>query len=352
MKLDILDSCQFTELWLSSQLRNPFHSPHVINLTLDKGALIFYYVVSDDSGSPLYLYPCLLTPLQSYPGSFKASSSYGYSGITPYSDSVNLDTLCYANRLITDDLLTQSVVTEFERCQISPFPSSRNSHSLNNLRLNIGLNITSDYSKLYASYHRSVKKALRRANSNSLYYLSTIDEDNCCTRDPSQLISAFIDIYSQTMVRRHADAYYDFDSFLFDSSIRHSVQHGYGFLSVVYSSDHRALAAEWTLLSYSSAFSFLGGSSLENDDHLLRPAEYMKDSIIKDLSCMNSRLYVLGGGKADYDGIFNFKSRFTSLYPFHSLSTRTILNKPLFKELSTSSISSKSYNVDYFPPFS
>lgn len=352
MKLDLLVSRQFSELWLSSPSRNPFHSPHVINLTTDESVSIRYYVIRDDSGSPLYLYPCLLSPLQSSRGKFKASSSYGYSGLTPYSNFVDLDTLASANQLITNDLLRHSVVTEFERCQISSYASSRNPFALTNLRLNIGLSINANYSKTYSSYHRSVKKALRRANSYSLYYLTSIVEDSSFTSDLPRLLSDFINIYSQTMLRRNADAYYDFDPLLFDSSIRHSIQHGYGFLSVVYSPDHHALASEWTLLSPSAAFSFLGGSSLDNDNHLLRPAEYMKDSIIQCLSHMPPRFYVLGGGKSDFDGIFNFKSRFTQALPFHSLSTRTILDNNNFLELSNSSIVSGSYNSDYFPPFS
>jgi hypothetical protein len=234
---------------------------------------------------------------------YDIQGAYGYNGVI--ASSYNNCFIALFQRAFDEYINKSFIIAEFTRFNpvlnnhiFSQYLTLQ--HDQDNILVDLNLR---DLEK--ESYEYTTLKNVRKAIRNNLKCICLKENEIDITH-----LNAFIEIYYSTIGRNKAETFYYFPDSFFISLIKTLSKN-----CTLYFVEHNGekIATELVLFGNEIAYSFLGGTLSENYE--LRPNDYLKDYIIKDLKCKGLKTFCLGGGSK---GVFNYKKKFAKhgIIPF------------------------------------
>lgn len=304
-------SDRWARLWRETG-REPFAHPDFARLFSDADDRPIAFCWEDDGG--VVLLPLVVRTLPSEvqgaagrSGLTDVVSPYGYGG--PFvAGSPDLGA-CYTALL--DWMRSDGVVSGFVRGSVvgpvSPdveVPGAQVLHLADNVV--VGLDLPAE--ERWRRYEHKVRKNVNKARRNGLTTTVT---------DGFADVATFSDIYTSTMDRRSADAFYRFDVEFFSGFAQALA--GSFWVADTRDEDGAVVSTELVLRGDHTCYSFLGGTRREAFP--MSPNDLLKHDVIDHAAEAGLVHYVLGGGYEPGDGIFRYKRAFdpTGLVPFHGV---------------------------------
>lgn len=293
---------------LSPPLRDIYYKPDYYGLYENMGYGKTECFVFEDN-QEVALYPYLRNNINKLGYNledeyFDIQGAYGYNGVISSCNENWFSNLFYDS--FNNYCKEEKIIAEFTRFN----PILRNHifsrdleviHERNNVFVDLSID---DFEK--ESFIYSVKKNIKKAKRNLLtcYSLNGKEVEKLHLQN-------FIDIYYLTMDRNKAEKYYYFSSGFFQSIISSLAEYCTLYFVNYYGKN---ISTELVLYGNEIAYSFLGGTLSEFFD--LRPNDYLKEYIIKDLKSSGLKTFCLGGGR---EGVFNYKKNFAKngIIPFY-----------------------------------
>jgi len=206
---------------------------------------------------------------------------------------------------------------------------------------NVVVRLDRDDEKIWMDYEHKVRKNVKRAKREKLKYI--IDENFVYFND-------FLKIYYSVMKKTDASQFFFFTKEIFKRLIG-SLKKTFSISLVHVCDKDKVLSTELILLSKTSLYSFLGGTSIEGRKK--RANDFLKHKSILWGKELGKKYYVLGGGAKPNDGIFRFKKSFDpyNLTPFNI--NKRVINKSVYERIM--SIYKKKIKdhteSNFFPPY-
>jgi len=223
---------------------------------------------------------------------------YGYSGPL-YDDDVTESDLKEFWKNLDDWYHKNNVITEFIRFSLNKNYTAYSGLLISSL-LNIKGTFYNDFEKQWASFLPKVRNNYRKAVSHNLRFKifnnHEINEEH---------IEDFYDIYTQTMLRNHANKLYFFPLNYFKNLIFNNTNECA--LAFAYH-EKKYISAEFIIKNNETIYAFLGGT--DSNYYHLRPNDFLRVEIIKWAIQEHFKHYVLGGGLENFDGLYKSKKAF------------------------------------------
>ena len=222
------------------------------------------------------------------------TSPYGYGG--PYSWGNREELAAVFWPAFDEWARSTDVVTEFVRVAVGTSDLLAYPGDLMSRQHNVIVAIDRDANAIWARYAHKVRKNVNKARAANL----RIEVDPTGKR-----LDAFMGIYLATMSRRAADDRYRFSPELFlrmAETLPDQIVYFHALLG------EEVVSTELALVSATSIYSFLGGTDERFFD--LRPNDLLKHEMIGWAAEHGKTRFVLGGGFAPDDGIFQYKKAF------------------------------------------
>ena len=277
---------------------NPFNSLQLMRRTGHIECDLCYFMLSKN-GSPIIIMPFFYRKIRIkniQTPYFDVASPYGYSG-----PSYNKENEKYLNHFweLVDDWYKQNkVVSEFIRFNLN---NNYNEYTgkLCPTLLNVR-GIIIDPEILWHKFKPKVRNNYRKAVNDGLEYKIFYDEID------EEIIDQFYAIYISTMERNGAHTQYFYNKeYFMDIVLKNKKRCS---IAMIYL-NNIPISTEFILLSDDTAFSYLGGTLSEYFNS--RPNDFLKFNTIKWLyDDLKIKYYVLGGGRKDGDGLYNYKKSF------------------------------------------
>lgn len=297
----VLDACSPIEAaaWLAAWRRWPSREvmahPEYARLFARPCDRVVCAVAEDASGGVLF--PLILRPLAAEPWArpgerrWDAVTPYGYGGPFAWGSALEDATSFWAGyaRWCHDERM----VCTFARLslfpeQVPPLPGSVEARAPN-----IVVPLDGGIEALWRGYDSRVRKWIRVAEAAGL----TVEIDGDGAR-----LDAFVDIYTRTMHRHHADAWYFFPRSFFEAIVeRLRGQH----IFIHTLSGGSVVSSDLVLCSREHLYYFLGGTLAEA--YPLGPNYLLKHQGAKWAISQGKKSYVLGGGYEPNDGLLRYK---------------------------------------------
>ena len=245
-------------------------------------------------------------------------SLYGRGGIVGSANNQDLD---HFHEELTSYMNDEHVFCSFDR--FHPIMRNEKLAPRGSLNRQIGgfvvVTLRESIQALEASFKASVRKDLRKAERNDVKCFA---EKNC------NHIADFFEIYYQTMDRNLASNFYYFPKEFF-TKLPELMPDNFHFFYAEH--DNRIVSCELVLHHGDYAHSFLGGTRTESLP--LASNTLLKFEILKKMTAMNYKYFLLGGGLAGDDGIFNFKKAYAPGGVLPSLVGGTVWQPVIYDEL-------------------
>jgi hypothetical protein len=224
-------------------------------------------------------------------------TAYGYGGI--YGNTENRDLLDEFMRLFGERCREWRVVAELIR--LNPLLGAH-LHLSRHYRVQTGnrqviVDLQRSDEEIWRSYRQNNRKNVNKALRSGV---EVVAEDV-----GGPLFNDFLEIYRTTMLRRSAQEKFIFPQAFYDQLKTGLPRNSHMFYSVL---EGTTVSVEMVLSSETAVYSFLGGTRDECFD--VRPNNLLKHEIIKWARERGYRSFLLGGGPAGEDGIFEFKRSF------------------------------------------
>ena len=300
---------------------NPYYKFELLNVGLKDNTRIMYFVYKKD-GLPAVLMPFYLkqiiidTKKTPY---FDVSSPWGYVGPL-FNKNINVNVKHFWEK-VDAWYINNKVITEFVRFNFTGnhiFYSGTLIHTLKNVRGKIN-----QEEVLWTNFNRSVRKNHRTALKSDLKYKIYYKSIEPCH------IEEFYTVYMGTMDRHEANKSFYHKLEYFVDFILKNKEHCA--LATVYKNDI-AISTELLLLSTDTVFSFLGGTNAAYFN--FRPNELLKIAVLNWARENGFEYYIIGGGLADGDGLYQYKKKF---FPkdddLNFYTGRKILNLEVYQDL-------------------
>lgn len=330
MKFEVLEpgNRRWAELFaaLPRAARDVFYSPGFAALcqeTLDAAHLVRCAAYSDHAGGVL-LYPFVLRrtgELVALPAASDLAdtiSLYGRGGVV---GEASAEGLAVFHRELANYMASQQVFCSFDRLhpvigneQLSP-PTS----TLRNVGGFVVVDLRPSLEDIEASFKSSVRKDIRKAGRNDV---KCFVESNC------DHLADFLNIYYQTMERNAASEFYYFPKEFF-ARLPELLPGMFSFIYAV--SGDKIISCELVLHCADYSHSFLGGTLREALPLAANPM--LKFEICKEMKACGCQYFLLGGGQAPDDGIFNFKKAYAPEGIYQSLVAGTVWNAQTYDTL-------------------
>lgn len=255
------------------------------------------------------LMPLISRPLElevwgkDFCGCIDLVSPYGYGGVFSWGGLTAKEFWTAADQWA----LANGAVILFLRLSLFPEQLLPITGQLETKSCNVVRNLEPSEESIWMDYEHKVRKNVKRARESGL--VVRID-------DSGEGLDQFLGVYEETMKRRNANAWYFFSKEFFDNLVLKL--HGQ-FVFFYIMNQSQVISCELVLLSQDHAYSYLGGT-IESAFHL-RPNDLLKHEVILWAKRNGKRTFVLGGGYANMDGIYNYKLSFspTGNVPFQVL---------------------------------
>lgn len=291
------DSKVYEETLSKFKFHSPFNNEQLMQaISCSEGEL--HYFILSKKNKPLIIMPFYYRNIiinNKKTPHFDVSSPYGYSG--PFYDNDNEKYLPFFWEVADNWYKENHVVSEFIRFNLShnyKYYTGELSPTLINVR---GKIIQPE--KLWDIFKPKVRNNYRRAVKDGLEYKMYYDEID------EKVIDSFYNIYISTMERNGAnEQYYYKKDYFMNIAIGNKKKCS---IAMIYK-DGAPISTEFILLSNDTAFSYLGGTLA--DYFKSRPNDFLKFNTIKWLYDLKIKYYVLGGGRKNRDGLFNYKKSF------------------------------------------
>lgn len=153
-----------------------------------------------------------------------------------------------------------------------------------------------EMNEVESSFKSSVRKDLRKGERNGV---------TCIVESNGKHLKDFLDIYYQTMSRNEASDFYYFSDEFFETLCKVLVGQFHFFYAMV---DGCIVSCELVLHHGKYCHSFLGGTRKESLALCANPI--LKREILSFCKQLGCEYFLLGGGQAPNDGIFNFKKAY------------------------------------------
>jgi serine/alanine adding enzyme len=313
---------------LPDRYKDPFYTPEYLaahQYTEKLSPICIVYQLDDRFAMYPFLMGCVndlgYELNRSY---FDIQGPYGYNGVVANSFDVEFLSL-FKNRFL-QWCVDECVIAEFVR--YNPVSGNQNfSLWLEPLFLMENVLIPLDnYEDVWRnSYHKKVRKAVRKANRKGLKYIS-FDGKSIS----NEYFNEFVAIYYHMLDRNNADTSYyfskDFLRYIKDNLADHSL---FSFALL----DEKPISTELTLIGKSNAYGFLGGTL--SDFYEYSPNSYIQDEIVKNLILKGVNKYNRGGGIRNEDAIYRFKKSFSLSYESKFYIGSKIHNEEIYSEIVT-----------------
>lgn len=258
------------------------------------------YFVLKKNNIPQILLPIYLHKIESHifddnESFYDVTSPYGYSG--PLFDKVNSEDLKIFWNKVDEWYKENNVVTEFLRFNLEENHRNYSGHLIPTL-YNVKGEILS-YDTIWENFKQKVRNNYRKAEKNNL---SCIIYDNSIS---DEIIDIFYDIYIKTMQRNAAAKTYFYPKDYFKNLIRSNSNSV--LIAVVYQ-ENIPISVELILINNNTLYSYLGGTLAEYFG--VRPNDFLKIEVVKWAIKNGKRHYILGGGRTDNDGLYQYKKSF------------------------------------------
>jgi lipid II:glycine glycyltransferase (peptidoglycan interpeptide bridge formation enzyme) len=249
-------------------------------------------------------------------------SPYGYPGIL-YPENIPKEIYLEALKLFQSEAAAAAYISSFIR--LHPIYNTFQVNGQSNITQHyhgptVSINLNLPLAVIRKSYSQNHKRNIKSLLSDDYQ----IEVNNWASLD------AFVDLYLQTMQRKHAQKRYFFSHDYFHQ-LKKSIGHSLILISI--NDKHGKIASGGLFSLFNGLAQFhLGGTS----ENFLNqsPSKLMIDAAIEACKEKGAHTLHLGGGygSANTDGLFRFKAGFGSqLHKFSTL--RMIHNPEVYKEL-------------------
>ncbi|NNC50485.1 MAG: GNAT family N-acetyltransferase [Flaviramulus sp.] len=250
---------------------------------------------------------------------FDASSPYGYSGPL-FNNATETDIRTFWSE-VDKWYEKNNVITEFVRFNLednNQYYSGKLVPSLSNVVGNL-----TNFDTIWGNFKQKVRNNYRNAEKNQLtfeIYSGIIS---------TQIIDSFYNIYIETMKRKTAAKNFFYPKVYFEKLI--SFNPNQIAIAVVYNKN-TPISTEFIIINNNSLYSFLGGTSSDFFD--LRSNEFLKINVMKWGIENNKKYYVLGGGRKNFDSLYQYKKAFFPKDKDKVFYTgRKIINEKIYYEI-------------------
>lgn len=314
--MEILDASnrveysRWCECWQVCDDREVFAHPDYLLLYTDEKTVAKCALLQERD--QVMLYPFLLRSItkESYCGKemgdlYDMITPYGYGGMITDGGGIDRELLVDFNNQFTKWAIDNHVVSEFVRFALKSKHVDDYAGEVVYNNDNVVVDLSMEEATIWRDFKPKVRKNVNHAKRCNLI----VETDSRGDR-----LDDFLDIYYSTMERREATNTYYFPREYFES-INHNLQGQYMYFHAKL--DDVIVSTELVLISAFNIYSFLGGTKSEYFD--LRPNDLLKFEIINWGRTHGKKQFILGGGYAPHDGIFNYKHAFApdGIVPFH-----------------------------------
>ncbi|WP_203258670.1 GNAT family N-acetyltransferase [Hyunsoonleella ulvae] len=250
---------------------------------------------------------------------YDASSPYGYSG--PLTNKTTPEDLDFFWIKVDEWYKSNNVVTEFIRFNLEGNHVNYSGHLIPTLSNVKGKLIA--FEELWLNFKQKVRNNYRKAEKRNL---------RCIIYDSGitpQVIDQFYNIYIKTMERNAATKNYFYPRSYFENLIDNNADNI--LISIVYK-DETPISAELIIINGDIMYSYLGGTQAEYFN--ARPNDFLKIEVIKWGLKNNMKYYILGGGRKNNDGLYQYKKSFFSKdEDVYFFTGRKIINEKVYNLL-------------------
>ena len=310
---------------------NVFYSLQYCNH--DSHSVLSYFVLITN-GQVKILMPVIFnkinTPTIDNNSFYDVSTPYGYSGPL-FNNASDKDIIAFWKK-VDKWYKKNNIVTEFIRFNLENNYKHYSGHlipSLNNIKGEI-----SDFDTLWVSFKQKVRNNYRKAEKSLLtsqFNSGIISQE---------ILNSFYHIYIKTMTRNTASKDYFYKKDYFENLVKSNPDKI--LIAIVYK-ELTPVSSEFIIIDNDTLYSYLGGTLSEHFE--TRPNDFLKIEIMKWAIKNNKKYYVLGGGRKDFDGLYQYKKAF---FPKDNdvifYTGRKIINESLYYNLL------KDIEVEYTDP--
>ena len=293
---DQLDEAKYNSALEEFTKFNIFYSLQYFNYSTDRELSYFILKKNDEAKILMPIsFNKISTPTFNDISYFDATSPYGYSGPL-FNNAVDNDIIIFWKK-IDKWYKENNVITEFIRFNLEDNHSHYSGHLIPSLR-NIKGKI-SDFDILWNNFKQKVRNNYRRAEKSMLtceIYSGIISDE---------IIDSFYSIFIKTMERNTATKNYFYPKKYFKNLVKHNQNKI--LLAIVYK-EKIPISGEFIIINDDILYSYLGGTLSEYFE--TRPNDFLKIQVIKWAVENNKKNYVLGGGRKDFDGLYQYKKSF------------------------------------------
>lgn len=324
------DKLKYNNLVTSFKNYSVFHSLQYFNEQIDSNKLNYFIFKEQDK--VLIIMPIYINKIESSileQDYYDAISPYGYSGPL-ICETCNFEHLKSFWDGVDDWYKNNNVVTEFIRFNLENNYDCYTGHLIPALK-NIKGELKS-FDEIWTNFKQKSRNNYRKAEKADLkinfYTDNNIAEEN---------IKCFYNIYIKTMKRNDASNNYFFSLDYFTNLILNNSKN---IILVIVTKDNKPISAELIIISKDTLYSYLGGTLAKYFNY--RPNDFLKIEVMKWAINNHKKIYVLGGGRVDFDSLYQYKKSF---FPKDDdlifYTGRKIINPIIYKELI------KNLNLEY-----
>jgi len=295
-----------------------------------------------ESNNGKVIYPFILRKLDIELGNskdiFDIVTPYGYGGpLVEGSQKVKkefreeFEKYCKRQNIITETIRFHPLLKNYE--------DWKNYLKVDYIRKTTAVNLTLPIEEVKKSFSKMNKRNIKKAHKNDLVAFEA--------KKTRENINIFIKMYEETMDKNDAINYYYFSHDYFNKQLLDSEFYRTKLLFVEYNNE--VVAGLILLLGNKFAHYHLGASKKEMLN--LRPNNLLFDYMIEVAKYEGCHILHLGGGYAEDDGLFKYKSSFTDNYNFDYYLGKKVFNKELYEEVNTQMEKEYELNSTYFPKY-
>jgi len=224
---------------------------------------------------------------------------YGYGG--PLYNEVNKDNLVEFWKQVDSWYRDNDIVTEFVRFSLTGNHSSYTGELTPTLK-NVKGDIKDTSEAQWTSFLPKVRNNYRKSQKHDLTFKMFVG-----TEINIDVLTCFSEIYSSTMERRNACEMLKFSLKYFKQLVLGN-QQNFAIAMAYY--EGKPVSGELIIVHSETIYGFLGGTLAEYFQY--RPNDFLRVEIIDWARKTGKKEYILGGGRADGDGLYKSKK---SLFP-------------------------------------
>lgn len=282
-------------------------------------------------------YPYIKRKIPLKDGYFDIVTPYGYGG--PVIDG-DPSLIKQFYRHFKKDCLNNKIITETVRLH----PLLKNAEYMKDvmpvdyIRKTTAVDLMLPLEEIKRNYSSSNKRNIKKATKKGIKIVVSNNRND---------IDIFRDLYYETMDRNSASSYYYFDQSFFNRQMEDTTLCSSYLLLAKYHDE--MIGGIILLIGKEYAHYHLGASKTEYLS--LRPNNLLFDAMIEFSHSFGRKALHLGGGYKEHDGLFKFKTSFTSNHNFDYYLGKNILNEKVYYELSQMVMNHSSFSghSNYFP---